>query len=540
MRPASVLAKIVQELANEKPEIALAYLDREVSKEELWLMFRTTHAKNPKHPFVLVLEKAYALKDLFYFTSFILGYNKNRPAPDPNYPSVDMEPSLHGEMCEIVTSADERKRLFLVPRGHMKSTVLTIAHTIWLLCKNPNLRILIVSATGPTSEHFLAEIKQHFENNRTFRAMFPERLPGKGDVWNQDAIQVGGRTIQAGVNSVEARGLEGNIVGRHYDYCKADDLVTKDNITTAEQRLKVIEAFKALESVMEPYATWDIVGTRWHFYELYQWIIDQNEEAEKMGISPPFRLYIRRAVEENVPIFPAKFSYERLMQIKATQQDLYAKLYDNNPLPEEDREFKRSMFRFYAPEELEPFRRDLKHLVTTVDLAVTQKTYSDYSVVTTGAMHPDQNLGSIIVLDISRGKVTNDKVAQWVINHVDTYGSRVGYEAQGQQAMFEQVMNLVAEKERKYVRMTKLPGSANSNEARIRGLLPLCAKAPIWLPKDNQHVLQALDEFDRFPVAKHDDIAVTIAYLPALMRQNRRQSNEKASEYEPDNHITGY
>lgn len=556
MRSSKYLADECKHLVKEKPEIALELLDKAYSVDELRVMFEGFKKANPTHPFRYTLMRAYAMKDLFFFADAVLGYNQNRPSPDPENPSVNMEPGVHGEMARIVTTSKKRKRLFLVPRGHMKSTVLTVAHTIWLLCRNPNLRILIVSATGPTSESFLAEIKQHFDNNKVFRSLFPDRLPGKTDKWNQDEIQVGGRTLAAGVPSICARGIDGNIVGLHFDYCKADDLVTKDNITTSEQRMKIIEAFKALESVMEPYATWDVVGTRWHFYELYQWLIDANEEAEKMGVNQPYEVYIRRAIEDGKPIFPAKYTYERLMEIKATQQDLYAKLYDNDPLPEEDREWKRSYFYLYSHEEMygkarpdgsweiEPLYPLLKSRGTAVDLAVTQKRHSDYSCVCTGSMHPN---GNLVVLDIDRGKVTSDKVADWVLNQVDRHGSRVGYEAQGQQAMFDDVMKLITDKKKRHLPMVKLKGSATSNEARIRGLLMLVSQQKgvkqIWLPKDNPHTLEALDEFERFPVGKHDDIAVTIAYLPQMVRLNRSNGSEGRRDedsYDPDNSITGY
>jgi hypothetical protein len=540
MRSQHELAESCRILCTAKEPDALGVLEQDFTADELGVMLEGFKAANPNHKFIRVLTRAYALKDLFFFTDYVLGYNKHRPAPDPKNPSVDMEPSLHGEMCKIVTSSPKQKRLFLVPRGHMKSTVLTVGHTIWLLCRNPNLRILIVSATGPTAESFLAEIKGHFDNNKTFRWLFPDRLPTKGEVWNQDAIQVGGRTIQAGVNSVEARGLEGNLVGRHYDYCKFDDLVTKDNITTPEQRQKVIAAFQALESVMEPYATWDGVGTRWHFYELYQWLIDANDEAEEEGVDPPFDIYIRRAIEDGKPIFAAKYTYERLMQIKATQKELYAKLYDNNPLPDEDREFTRKMFYEYTEEEIKPLLPHLRHRGTTVDLAVSQKHTADYSVVCTGTMHPD---GNLVVLDINRNRVTADRVADWVLAHVDRWGSKVGYESQGQQAMFETVINLITEKKKRHLPMQKLKGSNNSNETRIRGLLLMgvSEKKPIWIPKDCAHKLDLVDEFERFPVGKHDDMAVAIAYLPQMVRLNKKGGKPRPTEsYEPDNSMTGY
>jgi hypothetical protein len=559
MRSAYELAQACKILAKEKREIALEVLDREYSADELRAMLLGFSRDNPSHPFRASLMRAYGLKDLYFFASEILGYNHTRPSPDPANPSVDMEPGLHGEMAKIVVDSPKKKRLFLVPRGHMKSTVLTVADTIRRVCKNPNLRILLLSATGPTAESFLAEIKQHFDSNQLFRSLFPDRLPGKNDTWNQDAVQVGGRTIAAGVNTIEARGIDGNIVGRHYDYCKADDLVTKDNITTPEQRNKLIESFKALESVMEPYATWDVIGTRWHFYELYGWLIEQNDEADKVGVEPPYRVYIRKAIENGDPIFSAKYTKERLLQIKALQEDLYAKLYDNDPLPEEDREFKRQYFYLYKPEELygkkapdgsweiEPLIHHLKHRGTTVDLAVSQKKTADYSVVCSGSFHPQ---GNLVVLDINRGRVTADKSAEWVIKHHDTWGTKVGYEAQGQQEMFETVMKLIGQIHRRYIPVQKLPGSTHSNEARIRGLLPLIQQMrrgggfeikPIWLPADNPHTQDIIDEFERFPAGRHDDMAVAIAYLPALLRLNRRNEGGRGREdYEPDNDLTGY
>lgn len=540
MRSQLELGESCKILAPQSFAVQCEALEQQFATEELLVMLKGLWQESPSSRLCSAVQRVYSLRNFYFFVDHVLGYNERRPSPDPNNPSVNLAPGLHDELCTLVTTSPKRKRLFLVPRGHMKSTVLTVAHTIWLLCKNPNLRILLVSATSTTAESFLSEIKQHFDNNKTFRSLFPDRLPSKNDVWNQGEIQVGGRTIQAGVNSVEARGLDGNLVGRHYDRCKVDDAVTKDNVTTAEQRMKTIESLKALESVMEPYATWDIIGTRWHFYEAYQWLIDTNDEVVKLGLPAPYEIYIRKAIEDGTPIFPAKYSYEKLMEIKATQKEMYAKLYDNDPLPEEDREFRRSFFYFYGPEEIEPLMTSLKHRGTTVDIAVSQKKTADRSAVVTGAMHPNQKKGSIVVIDIDAGRVTTDKVADWVIKHHDAYGSRVGYEPQGQQMMFETVMKLITEKHKRYVPLRKLKGSNRANPERIRGLLPLVVKAPIWLPKDNRHTMDTLEEFERFPYSKHDDISVAIAYLMQLVKLNHVDNSEQEEAHEPDNELTGY
>ena len=55
--------------------------DKQFSMEELRIMLTGFARDNPGHPFNASLVRAYALKDLFFFADYVLGYNHERPSP---------------------------------------------------------------------------------------------------------------------------------------------------------------------------------------------------------------------------------------------------------------------------------------------------------------------------------------------------------------------------------------------------------------------------------------------------------------------------
>ena len=70
-----------------------------------------------------------------------------------------------------------RKRLVLYPRGHLKTTVITMSHTIQWIINYADIRILLSTATGERWEEVIGEIKAHFQFNAKFRFLFPEYCP---------------------------------------------------------------------------------------------------------------------------------------------------------------------------------------------------------------------------------------------------------------------------------------------------------------------------------------------------------------------------
>ena len=45
--------------------------------------------------------------------------------------------TFHKEMCDFVDKNPQRQKLVLVPRGHLKSSLITIGKTLQWICENP-------------------------------------------------------------------------------------------------------------------------------------------------------------------------------------------------------------------------------------------------------------------------------------------------------------------------------------------------------------------------------------------------------------------
>lgn len=187
--------------------------------------------------------------------------------------------------------------LQLVFRGAGKTTTCTVTKAIHLLVKNPNLRILLASKTSNNAEAFLKEIKGHFEGNQKLIDIFGGYYdPHKVTKWDTREIEVLPRTIHTKEASITCVGVDGTIVGRHYDVIISDDLVDEENTRTKYMRDKARQwYYQTLDPTLEPPDAYvehrgehHRLGTRYHYDDLYgHWI--GNELGPHHQIIPALR-----------------------------------------------------------------------------------------------------------------------------------------------------------------------------------------------------------------------------------------------------------
>lgn len=225
------------------------------------------------------LERNYVrhrcLNDFWFFINYVL-HNPVMYGP------------LHRELAKFTcTWGRKRKKIVLLPRGHVKSNIITIAYTLWCIACDQDVRILIASHKDGDAKKFLRTIKMYIRNDR-FRYYFPEIRPmmarGKEAVWNERAILVV-RGSTATESTVEISSIASQVTGRHYTGMIPDDLVTVNNVATQDQRDKTQEMHELAQSLLDPGA-WEIVcGTRYHFKDEYGRILEEdveNDQYEKM------------------------------------------------------------------------------------------------------------------------------------------------------------------------------------------------------------------------------------------------------------------
>jgi hypothetical protein len=195
----------------------------------------------------------------------------------------DWEDGLHDELAKELDSKSNHK-LFLIPRGHLKSSIITVGWTIQQVLRNPNIRILITNAVWDLARNFLREIQGLLQDKSLLAAIFGS-FDGTGSRFTEDYIIVSQRT--KGIikePTISTGGVEKALTGMHFDIIIHDDLVEQNNINTPEQVRKIIQFRQNCLDLLDPGGIEVIVGTRWAMGDLYGFIIE-NEMTELNGRS---------------------------------------------------------------------------------------------------------------------------------------------------------------------------------------------------------------------------------------------------------------
>lgn len=212
------------------------------------------------------------------------------------------------------------RRLVLMPRGHLKSTLGTTLYVMWRLYRNPELRIFVGSNKQTLSYSFIRELRQYFENEELQQkvwnnrphikgAMIPElntraraRNRNSSDetdandrklIWNNTALQML-RTGRFKEPSVTAGSVGSPITGQHYDIVILDDLVDFKNTESEVRKERVEEWIQDIENVLNqpqavqiPIVGLDTVGgemiisgTRYAVDDYYGYLIEKQEELD--------------------------------------------------------------------------------------------------------------------------------------------------------------------------------------------------------------------------------------------------------------------
>lgn len=164
----------------------------------------------------------------------------------------------HTDLIDAL-EADTKRKLVVLPRGSLKSSIACVGYPIFRLINDPDDRILITSELYTNSKTFLREIKQHMESP-TISTVFGAF---RGDTWNEGEITIAQRTRIYKEASVTAGGIGTTKVGQHYKTIICDDLNSPDNTNTIENAEKVLNYFRYLISILEPEGTLIVIGTRY-------------------------------------------------------------------------------------------------------------------------------------------------------------------------------------------------------------------------------------------------------------------------------------
>lgn len=193
----------------------------------------------------------------------------------------DITHRTHDELIRALEAPTKRK-LICVPRGTFKSSIGVVGFSIWSLLVNPDLRILIDSEIYDNSKNFIREIRAKLELPR-MTLLFGDF---RSNQWAEGSMTIKQRRKILKEASITASGVGTGKTGQHYDMIIHDDLNSKKNSETPEQRQKVINHYKLNTSILEPHGTMVVIGTRYASDDVIGHILE-HEIKPHAGLLPP-------------------------------------------------------------------------------------------------------------------------------------------------------------------------------------------------------------------------------------------------------------
>ena len=435
------------------------------------------------------------IKSLYQFNKEILGYSA-------------MQESPHRLMCDSVENGD-KKQLQLWPRGFFKSSCITVGYVLYRIIKDPNIRILIANSTLSNAKSFLREIKGHLENNEKLREIIGDQV-NKDSKWTETEIIVRGRTKNLKEPTVQVAGVGQSLVSQHYDCIICDDVENADSVNTRELLEKTKSWFKLLYSLLNPDCQLIVIGTRYHFNDLYGYLIKNFSDEFKPQIHSVFN-------EDGSPIFPERFSLEHIEELKKSQGSyIFSCQYLNNPVDSESAKFRKSDVLYYTNDDLD---KNL-HTVMAVDRAYSTSKTADYTAIVIASIDPKNNLYVRLAkrLKCREGEIIDNIFEYRQLFKVDL----VGIEQKAFKDTLEPTLKDEMRKRNDYFLVEELRGRT-SKVSRIEGLVPRFEAGTIFIKEE---MVDLEDELLRFPVAEHDDLADALAYTLNMISPPSSESDQ--------------
>ena len=198
-----------------------------------------------------------AWNDFRYFV-FIVWYEIGLPAPTP----------IQLDMANVLQNPPSDRYIIQGFRGVAKS-FLTCAYAVWLLWKNPLLKILITSASKDRADAnaiFIRKIINTLDFLECLRVTSEDKLTGLRDTQNLFDVKGAIPDISPSIKSV---GITGQITGTRADVLISDDVEVPSNSATPTQRDKLSEAVKEYDAILKPNGQIIYLGTPQNEASLY-------------------------------------------------------------------------------------------------------------------------------------------------------------------------------------------------------------------------------------------------------------------------------
>lgn len=491
--------------------------------------------------------------DVLYFGMTYFSEDGNEGNPDNLIPSgvnIDNAANFHKELAglfdDITLGRQTKNVAWAVPRGHAKTAWISNIFLVHQIVYRKRRYIVLFSETTDVAGDFISWGRYQLKLNERLRGDFGELLhvrPSMNELDNKyEFITTSNVKVEAKGLGTQTRGLRhGNT---RPDLFILDDLESKDSTNTPELIEKSKSWFREeMLPAMSREGICVYLGTILCYGSLLHYVLEERRDFESRKMSAvksyskredlweQWRKIYRSDVEDAADqarkfyelheeqmldnaeiLWPDYWSYYEFMVlreengIKAFNQE-----YQNNPTDEERQIFKPEYFHRFNRDELAD--QELR-FYGAIDFAMGKEA-GDYSAIVTVARNV--KTGRVYVWDVYMARVHPDILLKQAVHLTLKYEyDAIGVEAQMAQEWFAD--KLAEELQRNgypsHTRLKKIKQRTRKS-LRIEALLPDIQNGNLRFVNDIDS--NAMEQFEMYPMHKHDDFpdAVAMAYSTA-------------------------
>lgn len=443
------------------------------------------------------------------------------------FDSPTKTPDFHRELWALCCD-DARLVAIAAPRGHAKSTAISLAYLLAAVLFRNHQFVLLLSDTETQARDFLGDIKKELTTNEDIVSLF-----GIKSMVKDTETDIIVKCEDGYLFRIVAKGSGQAVRGLKWDHKRpdlivGDDLENDEIVMNPERREKFRNwVMKSLIPTLAPGGKVRIVGTILHLDSFLARItpLDGQKYSKRDGLKfvnvnprAMWKSVLYVAHEGNSPnditrqsqiLWPARFNKEYFVQkyheaVEIGLPESYSQEYLNKPLDDANTFFRKSDFAPMTESEKEAIALGRIPLVNYcgIDLAISEKERADYSVFHVVGMdsrgyiyHRKTIRARMDGLEIVRTilELQHNFDLQWVAIEQDKIGKAIG------SFLREKIIELGLP-----VTLVPITPSADK-QMRVRGIQARMRAGGVKFNKDLDEYADLETEFLQFPRGRHDD-----------------------------------
>lgn len=402
---------------------------------------------------------------------------------------------------------------------------------IWLIANNKRRYINVDSFDKENAERILFDVAFEMTNNKRLQADFGVLFSKERSINDIKQNRINNFVCQNGVR-VEAHSTQESVRGRLHlnqrpDCLILDDIETNKTKDSQAYTKQVADHISEAMAGMSPDGFMLYLGNYITEYGNIENLFKRAENDPKIRVrNIPVIIDGKPAWESKYALTDEEAKKTGKVSIEDKQRQLGSLVFSyemmNQPIDDNLAEFKKEYIQYGEP-------KGNCLTFVTIDPAVSEKTYADYTGITINKVNED----NFWYVQSYRQRMNTKDLIDHIFYIQQTYKPEViGIEKTAFTIAIEPFLQDEMRKRNIYPYIKPLTHTISSKEARIRALIPRWESKSIFLYGDNTDLLQ---EMRVFPKGQHDDTLDSFAMQEEIAYKPHRQQDldEILGEDEP-------